>query len=227
LNQPEIGKNGRRAPANGVRRRYLLRPMRHLILQQAMDPSEAGSSDVEERELVRRVLGGDKAAQREFYERHVDRIYALAYRMTGAEAAARDCTQSAFIHLFGKLGTFRGEAALATWVHAVAVSVILQWRRKAKWLGREVEIEAAADVADSTASPSDGVVNDAVRRAIDALAARYRVVVVMHDIEGYTHEEIGAALGIRIGTSKVRLARARKKLKQSLAAYAGDFAYGQ
>lgn len=181
---------------------------------------------MEEHELVRLVVSGDKAAQREFYDRHVDRIYALAYRMTGSEATARDCTQTAFIRLFGKLRTFRGEAALSTWVHAVAVSVVLQWRRKAKWLGREVEIDAAAHVADAT-SPSDGVSSEAVRRAIDALAARYRVVVVMHDIEGYTHEEIGAALGIRIGTSKVRLARARKKLRQALAGYAGDFAYGQ
>ena len=182
---------------------------------------------MQERELVERVLMGDKAAQRAFYDGHVERIFGLAYRMTGDEASARDCTQIAFIQLFGKLRTFRGEAALSTWVHAVAVSVILQWRRKTKqFRQREVDIEAAQDVAVPS-SAFDGVVNEAIRRAIDALAIRYRTVVVMHDLEGYTHEEIGAALGIAIGTSKVRLSRARKKLKEALADYAGDLAYEQ
>jgi RNA polymerase sigma-70 factor (ECF subfamily) len=182
---------------------------------------------VQERELIQRVLMGDKAAQREFYDGHVQRVFGLAYRMTGDEAAARDCTQVAFIRLFDKLRTFRGEAALGTWVHAVTVSVILQWRRKTKQLRqREVDIEAAEDIAVPS-SAFDGIVNDTIRRAIDALATRYRIVVVMHDLEGYTHEEIGAVLGIAAGTSKVRLSRARKKLKESLAEYAGDLAYGR
>jgi RNA polymerase sigma-70 factor, ECF subfamily len=180
---------------------------------------------VEERELVKRVLMGDRAAQREFYDGHVRRVFGLAFRMTGDHAAARDCTQLAFIQLFDKLRTFRGEAALSTWVHAVAVSVVLQWRRKAKrFQQREVDLEAAESVAVES-SAFDGIVNDAIRRAIDALATRYRTVVVMHDIEGYTHEEIGAALGIGAGASKVRLSRARKKLREALAGYAGDLAY--
>jgi RNA polymerase sigma-70 factor (ECF subfamily) len=182
---------------------------------------------VQEQELIERVLMGDKVAQREFYDRHVARIFGLAFRMTGDETAARDCTQLAFIRLFDRLPTFRGEAALATWVHAVTVSEVLQWRRKTKrHRQREVDIEAAEDIAVPS-SAFDGIVNDTIRRAIDALAGRYRAVVVMHDIEGYTHEEIGAALGITPGTSKVRLSRARKKLKERLAAYAGDLAYEQ
>jgi RNA polymerase sigma-70 factor, ECF subfamily len=182
---------------------------------------------VEERQLIDRVLMGDKAAQRAFYDGHVDRIFALAYRITGDETAARDCTQLAFIRLFDKLRTFRGQAALSTWVHAVAVSVILQWRRKAKqhWQ-REVDIEAA-DHVSAPCSAFDRVVDDTVRRAIDTLAGRYRVVVVMHDIEGHTHEEIGAALGITTAASKIRLSRARKKLKDALADFAGDLIYEQ
>lgn len=182
---------------------------------------------MQERELVEQVLMGDKAAQRTFYDNHVDQIYRLAYRMTGDEASALDCTQNTFIQLFDKLGTFRGEAALSTWVHAVAVSIILQWRRKTQRLRRR---EVAMEAAEESSVPSsvfDGIVDEAIRRAIAALASRYRVVVVMHDIEGYTHEEIGAALGIAPGTSKVRLSRARKQLKHALAGYAGDLAYGQ
>jgi RNA polymerase sigma-70 factor (ECF subfamily) len=181
---------------------------------------------VHERQLIDQVLRGDPAAQRAFYDAHVGRIFGLAYRMTGDEASARDCTQLAFIQLFAKLRSFRGEAALSTWVHAVAVSVILQWRRKAKQREREVDIEAAEDVAVGC-SAFEQVLDEAVRRAIDGLASRYRMVVVMHDIEGYTHEEIGAALGIKAATSKIRLSRARKKLKAVLADYSGELAYGQ
>jgi RNA polymerase sigma-70 factor, ECF subfamily len=180
---------------------------------------------VEERQLIDRVLTGDKAAQRAFYDGHVDRVFALAYRITGDEAAARDCTQLAFIRLFEKLRTFRGQAALSTWVHAVAVSVILQWLRKTKrHRQREVDIEAAEQVS-APYSAFDSVVDDTVRRAIASLAGRYRTVVVMHDIEGHTHEEIGAALGITAAASKIRLSRARKKLKHELADFAGDLIY--
>jgi RNA polymerase sigma-70 factor (ECF subfamily) len=176
-------------------------------------------------ELIEAVLDGDKTAQREFYDRHVDQVFALAYRLTGHEIAARDCTQTTFIRLFDKLRSFRGDAALSTWVHAVTVSVIADWRRAAaRRRERETRIEASADIAAPAADPG-GAIDETVRRAIDALASRYRTVVVMHDIEGYTHDEIGAVLGITAGTSKVRLSRARKQLKAALADYAGDFAY--
>jgi RNA polymerase sigma-70 factor, ECF subfamily len=182
---------------------------------------------VQEPQLIDQVLRGDPAAQRAFYDAHVGRIFRLAYRMTGDDASARDCTQLAFIQLFAKLRSFRGEAALSTWVHAVAVSVILQWRRKTKHhRQREVEIEEAHDVAVGC-SAFEQVLDETVRRAIDGLASRYRIVVVMHDIEGYTHDEIGAALGIKVATSKIRLSRARKKLRAALADYSGDLAYEQ
>jgi RNA polymerase sigma-70 factor (ECF subfamily) len=145
--------------------------------------------------------------------------------LTGDPTAARDCTQLAFIQLFAKLRSFRGEAALSTWVHAVAASVILQWRRKAATMRRrETDLDAAGDVAAPAAS-IDRFADEAVRRAIDALPARYRAVVVMHDVEGYTHEEIGSALGISVAASKTRLSRAHKQLRADLAACAGDWAY--
>ncbi|HZF31896.1 MAG TPA: RNA polymerase sigma factor [Gammaproteobacteria bacterium] len=182
-------------------------------------------SRADEKRLIGRVLEGDAAAQRELYDALVDRVFALAFRITGQEAAARDCTQLVFIRLFDKLGSFRGDSALATWVHAVAVSVILQWRRSTRQVRlREVELDSAAEASEPGSSYDDAV-NDTIRRAIDGLAEKQRVIVVMHDLEGYTHEEIGAALGIAAGASKVRLMRARKKLKDALADFAGDLAY--
>lgn len=186
-----------------------------------------GPERVQDRQLIDQVLRGDPTAQRAFYDEHVARVFGLAYRMTGNDASARDCTQLVFIRLFAKLGSFRGEAALSTWVHAVAVSVILQWRRKTRaHREREVDIEAADEVAAGR-SAFEHVLDETVRRAIDALAGRYRTVVVMHDIEGYTHDEIGAALGITVAASKVRLSRARKRLKSALADYSGELAYEQ
>jgi RNA polymerase sigma-70 factor (ECF subfamily) len=182
------------------------------------------STVVHDRDLVESVLNGNKAAQRELYDRHVDRVFGLALRMTGQELAARDCTQTTFIRLFSKLKAYRGDAALATWVHAVAVSVVLEWRRS---LAREKARVVSMEVLDEIAAPavSATIIDEGVCRAIDTLASRYKTVVVMHDIEGYTHDEIGAALGITAATSKVRLSRARRKLRLALADYAGDFAY--
>ncbi len=153
---------------------------------------------------------------------HVDRIYRLAYRMTGDDEMARECTQETFIKAFAKLSSFRGQARLSTWLHSVAVSIILTWIKKVKRLhGREADLE----IAEAHGVPEqrrDPLLERAIARAIDALSAAYRTVVVMHDIEGYTHEEIGRALGISEGTSKVRLSRARKELRVALADFAGE-----
>jgi len=183
------------------------------------------SLSVKERDLIQQVLRGDKAAQRRFYDDHVDRVYGLAYRMTGDVDAARDCTQQTFIRLFDKLGTFRGESALATWVHVVAVSVISRSRRNAQ--KRQMR-ESSIDCVQLTLArheDCDSHALEAIRQAIGKLASGYRAVVILHDVEGYTHQEIAAALGIKQGTSKVRLSRARKKLRKALADYAGDLAY--
>ena len=182
---------------------------------------------VQERNLVKAVLGGDKLAQRDFYDRHVDRVFALARRMTGDESAACDCTQTAFIRMFDKLHTFKGQSRLSTWVHAVAVSIVLQWRRDtARRRQREMPLESIEELP-AQASERAGLIDESIRRAIDALSTTYQTIVVMHDIEGYTHEEIGAALGITAGTSKVRLSRARAKLRELLADHEGEFIYEQ
>ena len=176
-------------------------------------------------ELVEAVLSGDKRAQRAFYDDHVEQVYALSFRMTGDAPTARECTQVTFIRLFDRLHSFRGDAALSTWVHAVAVSVVLQWRRDtARRRQREVAVDSYEEFEDSR-DYRGSAIDEAVCRAIDSLATAYQTVVVMHDIEGYTHEEIGAALGIAAGTSKVRLSRARAKLRALLVNETGELAY--
>jgi len=179
---------------------------------------------LDEPTLTERVLAGDAAAERELYDAHVDRIYRLAYRMTGEDALAQDCTQETFIRAFERLAEFRGDASLATWLHTVATSVVLNALRKRKRLRRrEVGLESAAGLGHGSRRAEPDL-RERLHAAIDALPDRYRMVFVMHDVEGYTHREIGAALGIRVGTSKAQLFRAREKLRKALDLYAGELA---
>ena len=179
---------------------------------------------MDERELIRRALDGDPQAERELYDAHVDRVYRLAYRMTGNDDLAQDCTQDVFIRAFQRLGDFRGEAALSTWLHTIATSVILNALRKVKrFRAREADLDAAEVVAASGREASPDL-RERLHAAVDALPERYRMVFVMHDVEGYTHEEIASAMGTRAGTSKAQLFRARAKLREALAPFAGEWA---
>ncbi|MBC7790077.1 MAG: sigma-70 family RNA polymerase sigma factor [Anaerolineae bacterium] len=179
---------------------------------------------MDERQLIARVLAGEAAAERALYDAHVDRIYRLAYRLAGDDDLAREFTQDTFIRAFQRLGDFRGQSAFSTWLHSIAVSVSLNGLRKSKRIRlREVELEEAGTVGVATrhAEPDLKI---KLKLAIDALSEGYRTVFVMHDIEGYTHEEIGAALGVETGTSKANLSRARAKLRVALADFAGEWA---
>lgn len=179
---------------------------------------------MDERQLVKRVLEGDPAAERELYDRHVDRVYRLAYRMVGDDDLAQEFTQQTFIRAFDRLKGFRGEAALSSWLHSVAVSVIYNGMRKVKRLRtRHTDLK---DVAGTGQNPT-GIEPDLRERlaaAIDDLPQGYRTVFVMHDIEGYKHQEIAEALGVQPGTSKAQLSRARAKLREALADFAEEWA---
>jgi RNA polymerase sigma-70 factor (ECF subfamily) len=176
-----------------------------------------------DRATIARVLDGDAAAERELYERHVDRVYRMAYRMAGDAELAREFTQDTFVRAFDRLATFRGEAAFSTWLGSIAISVTLTGlrQRKRRW-DREIDLETAEPVAVRRESLEP----DLRRRlfeAIDALPEGYRAVLVLHELEGYTHEEIGALLDIDPGTSKAQLFRARAKLRTALGPHAGDW----
>ncbi|HMA42147.1 MAG TPA: sigma-70 family RNA polymerase sigma factor [Gemmatimonadales bacterium] len=178
---------------------------------------------MDESELISRVRAGEPAAERTLYDAHVDRVYRLAFRLAGDDELARDFTQETFIRAFERIGTFRGESRLSTWLHAIATTVSLNGLRKVKrFRTRETALEAADGVAGGVRSAEPDL-KTRLRDAIDALPDKYRTVVVMHDMEGYTHEEIAAALDMEVGTSKAQLSRARAKLRESLADFAGEW----
>jgi len=175
-----------------------------------------------DRQLVARCLSGDPAAERDLYDAHVDRIYRLMHRMAGDPDLAADLTQDTFIRAFERLDQFRGDASLSTWLHAIAVSVALNGMRQVKRIrGRTESIEESDLLA---VQPTSFAVDLKTRlhSAVDALSEKLRPVFLMHDVEGYTHDEIAAALGIPVGTSKARLFDARAKLRLALAPFAGD-----
>jgi RNA polymerase sigma-70 factor (ECF subfamily) len=186
-------------------------------------PLDPGSP-VDEQALIAAACAGDPAAEQKLYETHVDRVYRLAYRMTGDDALAQDCTQDTFVRVFDRLEGFRGDAALSTWIHTVATSVILNSLRTVKRLRAREMPEDAADNLGYTPHGGEPLLRRRLEEAIGALPNKLRMVFVMHDVEGYTHEEIGSALGVPVGTSKAQLFRARARLRHALADFAGEWA---
>jgi len=172
---------------------------------------------LDEQRLVAGILTGDPKAEREFYDAHVDRVYRLVYRMTGDAEMAEDLTQDTFVKAFDRLSGFRGESSLATWLHSVAMSIALTALRKRK---RVREHETNTDDVESFHRGTPARLVDlkiSLTRAVDGLTEKLRVVFLMHDLEGYKHEEIAGILDIEVGTSKARLARAREQLRRALA----------
>lgn len=167
-------------------------------------------------ELVQRAVAGDQIAFRDLYDRNVDRIYRLAYRMAGEDDLARDFTQETFLRAYQRLDQFRGDAAFSTWLHSIAVSVSLNGLRKVdRHRKRERSLEDAAHVTPERRElePDD---KERLKEAVDGLPEIYRTVFLMHDLEGYGHREIAETLGVAEGTSKARLHRARQKLRAAL-----------
>jgi RNA polymerase sigma-70 factor (ECF subfamily) len=161
------------------------------------------------------AAAGDAAAYERLYQRHVARVFSLARRMIGAEEA-EDVTQDVFIRAWRKIGLFRGDAQFGTWLYRLALNVILGKRTTVvKYRDRH----ESADGADlQFAGRRDRVdLKMDMDRAIDLLPGGARQVFVLHDVEGYTHEEIAGMLDVTAGTSKSQLHRARMTLRQHLA----------
>jgi RNA polymerase sigma-70 factor (ECF subfamily) len=183
-------------------------------------------SRLSEEKLIERVLDGDEAAARQLYDGHVDRVYRLCYRMAGDEELAREFTQDTFVRAFGRLDQFRGDAALSTWLYSITKSVVLNGLRKVKRIRtREVDMEETPALpVQARKSRAEPDLKQRLHAAIDRLPDIYRMVFVMHDVEGYTHAEIGSSLEVAVGTSKARLHRARQMLQEELADFAEEFA---
>jgi RNA polymerase sigma-70 factor (ECF subfamily) len=179
---------------------------------------------VPETQLIQRVLSGDATAERALYDEHVDRVFRLCYRLAGGNAdLARDFTQETFVKAFNKLAEFRGQAKLGTWLHTIAVSTSLNGMRKVKrWHEREAPIDEIPDIGE-TRREAEPDLKVRLKTAIDGLPEPQKIVFVMFDVEGYTHEEIGEVLQIPTGTSKARLSRARARLREELADFAGEW----
>lgn len=182
-----------------------------LIDQQAPAGESAEQAD------VRRAAAGDTAAFERLYRSHAARIHALCRRMTGPDEAD-DLTQEVFVRAWRKLDGFRGDAAFGTWLYRLAVNVILAKRATlGSYRARfTTEADAAAPVAETGRMPRPVGSRLDLERAIRKLPEGARRVFVLHDVEGYTHEEIAGMLSVSTGTSKSQLHRARMALREHL-----------
>lgn len=170
----------------------------------------------DEHHLIRRAQQKDAYAFERLYRCHVRRVYALCLRMTANAVRAEELTQTAFICAWDKLPLFRGDSAFASWLHRLAVNVVLMELRATR--RREQRVFPAPDLpafetADATSHAS---VRLDLEQAIAALPPQARIVFVLHDVEGWKHEEIAARLGVATGTTKAQLHRARKHLQEAL-----------
>jgi len=163
---------------------------------------------------------GDMSAFEELYNRHHRRVYSLCLRMLQNPVEAEDLTQEVFIQLYRKIGSFRGDSAFTTWLHRMTVNQVLMHFRK-----RSVKFEKTTEEGDTPEQMVSGSENPNKMRIIDKIALDsaieqlppgYRSVFVLHDIEGYEHEEIAKLLSCSVGTSKSQLHKARLKLRRLL-----------
>jgi len=177
-------------------------------------PAGPGARATSEASDVALAAAGDQRAFEALYRLHVARIHSLARRMVGFEGDPDELTQDVFVRAWERLGTYRGEAAFGTWLHRLAVNVILNWRRTAAAERRWIEDGADADLLPSVRSGKAEAMD--LERAMAQLPPGARHVFVLHDVEGFKHEEIAAMLGVTAGTSKAQLHRARMLLRSWL-----------
>jgi RNA polymerase sigma-70 factor (ECF subfamily) len=166
--------------------------------------------------LIDAARSGDRRAFEALYRAHVGGVYALCLRLTAHVQSAEDLTQEAFVRAWQRLGAFRGDSALATWLHRLTVNVVFDpLRRQKPWLRRTAAIDAGVEALPHTPAFSSSGQHD-LEAAIRALPPAARTVFVLHDVEGWQHDEIAARGGIAVGTSKAHLHRARALLREWL-----------
>jgi RNA polymerase sigma-70 factor (ECF subfamily) len=202
------------------------RPNTECISKKAAPPDSPIASDkLREAEAIQRARDGDRTVFEYLYRLHSRRVYAVCLRMVGNPTEAEDLTQETFLLLLRKIHTFRGESAFSTWLHRLAVNLVLMHLRKK--FPPMVSIEATPDPDDETVSPSidigapdlllEGSIDRInLERCIGQLPAGYRTIFVLHDIQGYEHNEIAEILGRSVGDSKSQLHKARTRLRELL-----------
>jgi RNA polymerase sigma-70 factor, ECF subfamily len=179
-----------------------------------------------EADAIEGAKQGDGRCFEALYGFHKRRVYSLCFRMTGNTEEAEDHTQEAFIQLYRKIASFRGDSAFSTWLHRLAVNIVLMHFRK-KGLS-EISLDETLEPTEEGGTPKDYGSEDQVlagsldritlERAVETLAPGYRSIFVLHDIEGYEHNEIAEMLGCSTGNSKSQLHKARLKIREVLKA---------
>ncbi len=168
-------------------------------------------------ELCQLAAAGNISAFEVIYQRYHRRTYSLTLRMTNSQTEAEDLTQEVFIQLFRKIGSFRGDSAFSTWLHRLTVNQVLMHFRR-----RSVKNEKTSDDGEMPEQTVTGSANPGKMQIVDRIALKnaiaelpngYRNVFVLHDVEGYEHEEVAGMLKISVGTSKSQLHKARLKLR--------------
>jgi RNA polymerase sigma-70 factor, ECF subfamily len=176
-------------------------------------------------ETIRLAQKGEAAAFESLYQTHNRRVYALCLRMVGNPAEAEDLTQEAFLQTYRKIQTFRGESNFSTWLHRVTVNIVLMKLRRKKYV--EVSLEENTERDEDSPSPSSEFGETDLRltgsidrinlqRAIEQLPPGFKSIFILHDIQGYKHNEIGEILGCSAGNSKSQLHKARMRLRELL-----------
>ena len=193
--------------------------------QTFLERSRPECPELSESEAIRRAQGGDADAFERIYKQHCRRVYALCLRMAGNRSEAEDLTQDAFLMVLRKIRTFRGESAFSTWLHRITVNLVLMRFRKKSPLESSPEKTNEPDRdgggprekfggPDLQLAGSVDRVN--LERAIERLSPCHKLVVELHDIQGYKHREIAQIMDCSIGNSKAQLHRARRRLRELL-----------
>ncbi len=184
------------------------------------DPKQAKATETE---AIERAKQGDETAFEVLYHLHKRRVYSLCLRMVSNPVQAEDLAQEAFLQLFRKISTFRGESAFSTWLHRMTVNVVLMQLRKKglPLVSLEETIETDEESQKKELGAQDLKLAGSIdrlqlQRAIDRLPPGYKMVFMLHDVEGFEHNEIADMVGCSIGNSKSQLHKARLKLRDYL-----------
>lgn len=188
------------------------------------DARQRKGNQLSEADAIVRAKQGDAEAFQMLYEMHKRRVYSLCLRMTANTAEAEDLAQEAFLQLFRKIATFRGESAFSTWLHRLSVNVVLMHLRKKSL--PVVSLEETTQGGEEDSPKKDFGADDValagsidrlqLQKAVENLPPGYRTIFVLHDVEGYEHNEIAKIVGCSIGNSKSQLHKARMKLRDLL-----------
>ena len=191
------------------------------VLPFTLPSASTGTGPSADAALAARARCGDVDAFEALYREHAGRVYGLCLRLTADRAMARDLTQDVFVRAWEALPQFRGDAQVTTWLHRIAVNAMLMQQRGDR--RRQARVSLADDAAEESAvalagvaAPADVATAIDLERAVAALPPGVRRAFVLHDVEGYSHEEIASMTGLAAGTLRAQLHRARQLLIKAL-----------